>query len=289
MIYRFIQNHTGIHSVDKMARTLYIHRSAYYRWLNGSESRNIKKRAENRLIDQVKSIQEKTRFSYGTPRITDALNQMKDVSINHKVVARLLRENDLNRRTKRKFRHTTNSTHGLKKASNILNREFESGSPNQKWVSDFTYIRTTEGWLYLCVIIDLFSRKVVGWSTSKQIDTDLLLSSFWQAMDERKPKEGLIFHSDRGVQYCANRFKNVLKSRGITQSMSRKGNCWDNACAESFFKSLKGEWLLDVKFKTRKEAKELLFEYIELFYNRQRAHSFLNYETPEKFEAHFVA
>ena len=289
MIYMFIRNHKGIHSVDKMARTLKIHRSAYYRWLKGSENRAMKKRSEKTLIHKIKAIQEKTRFSYGAPRLTDALNRIEGISVNHKKVTRLLRENALNKRVKRKFRYTTNSNHAFKKASNILNREFTSYSPNQKWVSDFTYIWTAEGWLYLCVIIDLFSRKVVGWSTSKQIDTDLLLSSFWQAIDKRKPKKGLLFHSDRGVQYCANRFKNVLKSKGFIQSMSGKGNCWDNACAESFFKSLKGEWLLGVKFNTRKEAQELLFEYIEIFYNRQRAHSFLNYETPEKFEQHFVA
>ncbi len=289
MIYRFIRNHKGIHSVGKMAKTLKIHRSAYYRWLRHSTKRHFKKKAGTSLIHQIKTIQERTRFSYGSPRITKALNRIEGVSINHKKVARLLRENALNKRIKRKFRHTTNSNHALKNASNILKRDFESSSPNQKWVSDFTYIWTNEGWLYLCVIIDLFSRKVVGWSTSKQIDTDLLLSSFWQAMDIRKPNKGLLFHSDRGVQYCTNRFKNVLKSRGFIQSMSRKGNCWDNACAESFFKSLKGEWLLGVKFKTRKEAKELVFDYIELFYNRQRSHSYLNYETPETFEQNFMA
>jgi putative transposase len=289
VIYAFIRDHKGIHSVDKMARILQIHRSAYYRWLKGSESRTLKRRSENILIHEIKSIQEKTRFSYGEPRITDALNCIEGISINHKKVSRLLRENGLNKRVKRKFRHTTDSNHTFKKASNILNRKFSSDSPNQKWVSDFTYIWTNEGWLYLCVIIDLFSRKIVGWSTSQKIDTDLLLSSFWQAMDQRKPKNGLLFHSDRGVQYCANRFRNALESKEFIQSMSRKGNCWDNACAESFFKSLKGEWLLGAKFNTRKEAKELLFDYIEIFYNRQRSHSFLNYETPEKFELNFVA
>ncbi len=289
MIYTFIKDHKDIYSVEKMARTLKIHRSAYYRWLNNSDTRTTKKQAENTLIGKIRYIQKKVRFSYGAPRITDALNRIEGMSVNHKKVTRLLSENGLNKRCKRKFRHTTDSSHAFKKASNILNREFSSQSPNQKWVSDFTYIWTDEGWLYLCVIIDLFSRKVVGWSTSKQIDTDLLLSSFWQAMDKRKPKKAVLFHSDRGVQYCANRFVNVLKSNGFIQSMSRKGNCWDNACAESFFKSLKNEWLRGIKFKNRKEAHALLFEYIELFYNRQRSHSYLNYETPETFEQNFVA
>lgn len=289
MIYTFINDHKDIHSVEKMARTLKIHRSAYYRWITNSESRSTKKRTEVALISKIKTIQENVRYSYGAPRIKDALNDTEERPINHKRVTRILRQNDLNKRSKRKYKHTTNSKHTFKTVSNILNRNFKTSIPNQKWVSDFTYIWTNEGWLYLCVIIDLFSRKVVGWSTSKQIDTDLLLSSFWQAIYKRNPQEGLLFHSDRGVQYCATRFKNVLKSKGFIQSMSRKGNCWDNACAESFFKSLKNEWLLGVSFKTRNEAKEILFDYIEIFYNRQRTHSYLNYSSPEEFEYNFEA
>jgi transposase InsO family protein len=272
-----------------MARTLNVHRSAYYRWEHHSKKRRSLLTIEKSLISTIKRIQKKVKFTFGTPRITDALSKMDIDRVNHKRVSRLLSENGLNRKKKRHFRYTTHSNHKLNIAENILDREFTSSKPNQKWVSDFTYIRTKEGWLYLCVIIDLFSRKLVGWSTSKYIDTNLLLSAFWQAMDMRKPTKGLIFHSDRGVQYCSYRFVNVLKSNNFIQSMSRKGNCWDNACAESFFKSLKNEWLLDVDFNSRKEAKDLIFEYIELFYNRQRTHSFLNYSTPEEFEQKFVA
>jgi putative transposase len=289
MIYTFIRDHKGTYSVEKMARTLNIHRSAYYRWERNSDKRETILTSEKSLILNIKRIQKNVQYSYGTPRITDALNKMTINRVNHKRVSRLLSENGLNRKKKRYFRHTTHSNHTLNISENILDREFTSNEPNQKWVSDFTYIRTKEGWLYLCVIIDLFSRKVVGWSTSKHIDTNLLLSAFWQAMDVRKPTNDLIFHSDRGVQYCSYRFVNVLKSNNVVQSMSRKGNCWDNACAESFFKSLKNEWLLDVDFNSRNEAKNLIFEYIELFYNRQRTHSFLNYCTPEEFEQKFVA
>ncbi len=213
----------------------------------------------------------------------------KGTPINHKKVARLLRENGLNHRMKKKFRITTNSKHNHNVSPNLLNRDFSATAPNQKWVSDITYIWTAEGWIYLCVIIDLYSRKVVGWSVSSRIDTNLLLMAFWHAVQLRNPPKGLIFHSDRGSQYCSKRFRNALKSKLMLQSMSRKGDCWDNACAETFFKSIKTEWLYDEIFENRQEAKNVLFEYIEVFYNRQRKHSYLGYRTPDMYESKCVA
>ena len=288
MKYRFISNSSASFSVVKMADTFNIHRSSYYRWFKYSKERTRKQAEEAKLVGEIKAIQDKSRYSYGTPRVTKELKENK-LDTNHKKVARLLRENGLNHRMKKKFKITTDSKHKFQIAPNILNRDFKASAPNQKWVSDITYIWTAEGWLYLCVIIDLYSRKVVGWSVSTRINADLLLMAFWHAVSLRNPGKGLIFHSDRGSQYCSNRFRTVLKTLGMIQSMSRKGNCWDNACAETFFKSLKSEWIYDINFSSKQVAKNVLFEYIEIFYNRQRSHSFLGYNTPEGYELNSVA
>ena len=288
MKYRFISDNSDSFSVVEMAAIFKIRRSSYYKWLKSSKRRTEKQTKEVELVNEIKAIQDKSRYSYGTPRVTKELKK-KNLDTNHKKVARLLRENGLNHRMKKKFKITTDSKHKYQTAPNILNRDFEAFAPNQKWVSDITYIWTAEGWLYLCVIIDLYSRKVVGWSISTRINADLLLMAFWHAVRLRNPGRGLIFHSDRGSQYCSNRFRNALKRFGMIQSMSRKGNCWDNACAETFFKSLKSEWIYDINFSSRQDAKNVLFEYIEIFYNRQRSHSFLGYNTPEGYESNSVA
>ncbi len=288
MIYEFMKDHSDTYSVVKMAKVLEIHRNRYYHWLQTKDQRRVKQHKEDVLISRIKDIQKDARFSLGTPRITEELRNTGSPT-NHKKVARILRENALNHRMKKKFKVTTDSSHSFMVSPNILNRDFSANAPNKKWVSDITYIWTSEGWLYLCVIIDLYSRKVVGWATSSRIDTNLLLTAFWKAVLVRKPKKGLIFHSDRGSQYCSRKFRNTLKSLEFIQSMSRKGNCWDNACAESFFKSLKSEWLYDEIYKSRQEAKNELFEYIEVFYNLRRMHSAIGYETPANFELRRVA
>ncbi len=287
-MYQFMHDHSESFPVVKMADLFNIHRSRYYHWKKTFKERAQLRSEEEKLVCRIKKIQKDNRYSYGTPRITDALKKKK-VVVNHKKVARILRENSLNHRKKKRFRITTDSNHKLPVAPNLLNRDFTALLPNQKWVSDISYVWSAQGWLYLCVIIDLYSRKVVGWSTSSSINTDLLLRAFWQAVQRRKPGKGLLFHSDRGSQYCSHRFRNVLGFTGMIQSMSRKGNCWDNACAESFFKSLKTEWLYDQSFKTRKEAKDMLFEYIEVFYNRKRTHSSNGYESPESYESKCAA
>ena len=288
MKYQFILDNSETFPVGKMSVTLDVHRSSYYYWLKTSEKRNTKLNEEQKLVSEIEIIQEKSKYSYGTPRITDALKK-KNFDINHKKVARILHENKLNHRMKKKFKITTDSNHKFKASPHILKRDFTATAPNQKWVSDITYIWTAEGWLYLCVVLDLFSRKVVGWAVSSRIDKDLLLMAFWHAVQLRNPGKGLIFHSDRGSQYCSIRFRKALNSFGMVQSMSRKGNCWDNACAETFFKSLKSEWLYDENFTSRQEAKNVLFEYIEIFYNRQRSHSYLGYKSPEEYEIKSVA
>jgi len=286
MIYHFMLEKKNFHSVEKMAKTFNIHRSGFYRWEKNKNSNKVNQ--NEHLINEIKDIQKSVKYTYGSPRMTKKL-QKKGYIINHKRVAKLMKENSLNYKKKKRFKLTTDSAHNLKTAPNLLNRKFTVTKPNKVWVSDITYVWTQEGWLYLCVILDLFSRKVVGWSISNRIDTDLLLRAFWMAYYVRNPGKGLLFHSDRGSQYCSKRFRKTLNSLGNIQSMSRKGNCWDNACAESFFKSLKSEWLYDLCFKTRKEAKNILFEYIEIFYNRKRIHSALNYFTPEQVELKYVA
>ncbi len=288
MRYQFINDNSDEFPVKKMVKYLNINRSSYYNWQNHKDKRLKRKVREEKIIEEIKSIQEDTRYSYGTPTITKALENTEFQS-NHKKVARILRENGLNHKRKKKFKITTDSKHNYNISPNVLNRDFTADRPNQKWVSDFTYIWSSEGWVYLCVVIDLYSRKVVGWASSSRIDTDLLMMAFWHAVNLRNPPKGLIFHSDRGSQYCSNKFRNSLKSLGITQSMSRKGNCWDNACAESFFKSLKSDWIYDIRFDSRQEVKNVLFEYIEIFYNRKRLHSYLGFETPEQFEFKMVA
>ncbi len=288
MRYQFINDNSDNFPVKKMVKYLNINRSSYYNWQNHKDKRLKRKVREEKIIEEIKSIQEDTRYSYGTPTITKALENTEFQS-NHKKVARILRENGLNHKRKKKFKITTDSKHNYNISPNVLNRDFTADRPNQKWVSDFTYIWSSEGWVYLCVVIDLYSRKVVGWASSSRIDTDLLMMAFWHAVNLRNPPKGLIFHSDRGSQYCSNKFRNSLKSLGITQSMSRKGNCWDNACAESFFKSLKSDWIYDIRFDSRQEVKNVLFEYIEIFYNRKRLHSYLGFETPEQFEFKMVA
>lgn len=269
-----------------MAKLFGLQRSGYYRWKKRKPS--IKEKENEKLQKEILKIQNGSRYCYGVPRVTKSLRK-EGLRVNHKRVARIMKENDLNYRRKKKFKVTTDSNHQLGYSENILNRNFGVTKTDKVWASDITYLWTNEGWLYLCVIIDLCSKRVVGWSVSPRIDTELLLKAFWMAWYSRKPKEGLLFHSDRGVQYCSRRFRNVLKSIGITQSMSRKGNCWDNACSESFFKTLKTEWYYDILLKNRKEAKEQLFEYIEVFYNRKRLHSSLDYDTPVEYELKHAA
>jgi putative transposase len=272
--------------IEKMAELLGVQRSGYYRWINRKISN--KEKEDEDLKNEILKIQKENYYSYGVLRVTKCLSKCGK-QINHKRVARIMKKNDLNFRKKKKFKITTDSSHNLEYSENLLNRDFDVKEIDKVWASDITYLWTNEGWVYVCVIIDLCSKRIVGWSLSARIDTTLLLNAFWMAWYFRNPKDRLLFHSDRGVQYCSKRFRNVLKSFGIVQSMSRKGNCWDNACSESFFKTLKTEWFYDVLLRSRKEAKEKLFEYIEVFYNRKRLHSSLDYDSPVEYELKLAA
>lgn len=256
-------------------------RSGYYDWLKSSPSpRSIENQA---LGDKIESIFIDSRSTYGTRRIRKILLR-EGIKISRRRVGKLMKQKHLCCKTKRKFRHTTDSKHNLPIADNIIDRDFTATKPNQKFVGDITYIWTQEGWLYLAAVIDLFSRKVVGWSIRNNMKAPLVNDALLMAIWSRKPNKGLIWHTDRGSQYAAHSHREILITYGIIPSMSRKGNCWDNSVVESFFGSLKTELIHHCNFKTRAEAKQAIFEYIEVFYNRKRLHSANDYFSPEEYE-----
>jgi len=282
MKYQFMEQQRQYHRVEKMASVLGVSRGGYYAWRKREASRHAQK--DEKLVAEIRDIQENVaKYRYGSPRVTKELRR-RGHNVGHNRVARLMRANGLNVRLRKKFRVTTISGHKHEAAPNVVNREFRPQRPNQVWASDATYVATAEGWLYLFVIIDLHSRRVIGWAMSKSLATSTLLQAFWMAVARRGAPEGLIFHSDRGVQYASRSFRNVLRRKRFIQSMSRKGNCWDNACAESFFKSLKSELIGTTIYESREAAMKAIFEYIEVFYNRTRLHSTLDYRSPVEYE-----
>ena len=282
MKYRFIADHHQSHRVGKMADLLSVSRSGYYAWQAGDESARV--RRDRELTGQIKTIQQEVRHVYGSPRMTRELGR-RGSRVGHNHVARLMREGDLGARPKKRMRVTTRSRKGDQVAQNVLDRRFQVTAPDRVWVSDITYVATAEGWLYVCVVLDLYARRVVGWSMSSSLDTELALQAFMMAFLRRRPPKSLLFHSDRGVQYTSGAFCRALELRGIRQSMSRKGDCYDNACAEAFFKTLKTELTNRTFFRTRQEARAAIFEYVEAFYNRVRLHSAIGYVPPCEHEA----
>lgn len=265
--------------IEMMCRVLDVSRSGYYIWLKSEPSRRI---LENKnLTNQIRMIHEQSKQIYGSPRITEELNA-RNIKVSRPRVARLMRKANIKSVTKKKFVVTTYSKHKFALSPNLLNREFNPKRQGEVWVSDITYVRTLEGWLYLTVIIDLADRKVIGWSTSKTMKAADTVISAWNMAILNRPIMGqLIFHSDQGVQYACHEFRAVLrKAKTVIQSMSRKGNCWDNACAESFFKSIKTEWIYRFKYFNRKSASLSIFEYIATWYNTLRRHSSLGYLSP---------
>lgn len=262
-----------------MCRVLHVSRSGYYIWLKSEPSKRTIE--NNKLIEQIHLIHKQSKETYGSPRITKEL-RARYYLVSRPRVARLMKKAKIRSITKKKFVVTTFSKHGFALSPNLLNREFNPDQQGKVWVSDITYVRTMEGWLYLTVILDLADRKVIGWSTSKTMKAaDTIIPAWKMAVINRPLVRRLIFHSDQGVQYACNEFREVIRrEKFITQSMSRKGNCWDNACAESFFKSIKTEWIYRFKYKTIKSAALSIFEYIETWYNTCRRHSSLNYLSP---------
>ena len=277
MKYVFIRDHREAFPVDLMCRSLEVGSSGFYAWLKRPESPRCQE--NRRLLMEIKVVHEKSRKTYGSPRIHAELNETGHVCSRYRV-ARLMRQYGIVSKHKKKFRITTNSVHSYPVAENLLRRQFDVFRPGQCWVSDITYISTREGWLYLAITLDLFHRKVIGWAMGRWITRHLAIDALNMAIKNGCLESGLIHHSDRGVQYASNEFQALLKSNGIQCSMSRKGDCWDNAVAESFFHTLKVELIHGKIFNTRQEAKTTIFEYIEVFYNRQRRHSYLGFLSP---------
>jgi transposase InsO family protein len=281
MKYRVMSEHRGTHGVEKMAEVLGVARSGYYCWTAGGPSARAVE--EKELVEQIQVIQGEVSHRYGSPRMREELER-RGRHVGKKRVARIMRENELGPRPKRRFVLTTRSEKGQEVAENLLDRNFAVPAANRVWVSDITYVATSEGWMYLCTVLDLYSRRVVGWALSCDLSAELVLAAVAMAVIRRRPPRGLMFHSDRGVQYTSGQFKEIVGGHGFIQSMSRRGDCWDNACAETFFKTLRAELIRGKIYRSKEEAREEIFKYVEVFYNRKRLHSYLGYLTPTEYE-----
>lgn len=272
--------------VKLMCRLLQVSVSGYYEWLGRSPSKRAKETAI--LTEEIRKIFEAEKQRCGSIRITERIRKSgKKVGKNR--VARIMRNQGWRARGARKFKATTNSNHKLQTAPNLLEQKFEADYPNQKWVSDISYIWTEEGWLYLAVVLELYSRKVIGWAMEERMTASLVCAALEMALWRRKKPKGVIVHSDRGSQYCSGEYRTLLANNHLIYSMSKRGDCFDNAAMESWNGSLKVEAIHGERFKTRKEAKEHIFDYIEVYYNRQRLHSTLGYLSPVEFEEKKVA
>jgi putative transposase len=279
--FAFIAAEKATFPVRLLCRTLAVSRAGFYAWQKRPPA--ARARADERLGLEIATIHGESRRRYGCPRIHAEL-AARGCRTSRKRVARLMRTRGLAARRRRRFRVTTHSRHPFPIAPNVLARQFERVAPDQAWVTDITYIPTGEGWLYLAVILDLCSRFAVGWAMSERITDDLTLTALGMALARRRPPQGLLHHSDRGSQYASGDYQRVLAQHGIVCSMSRRGNCWDNAVAESFFATLKVELVHEAAWDTRTTARTELFDYIERFYNGQRRHSALGYLSPRAFE-----
>jgi putative transposase len=279
--YQFIKDNQKQFRISVMCCVLGVSRSGYYGWLKRPKS--AREAANDVLLEKITKEHKKSRQTYGCRRIHKQLLAMQE-SCSRNRVARLMRRNSLAAKTKRKFRATTNSKHDLPVAKNLLDRQFDVDMPNRVWVSDITYIPTEEGWLYLAAVMDLHSRRIVGWSMAERMTRELAIDALARAVRQRKPQPGLIHHSDRGVQYASLDYQSLLSRHGMICSMSRKGNCWDNAAMESFFGSLKTECTHHRRYHSRSEARRDIFFYMEVFYNQDRLHSTLGYRSPAQFE-----
>jgi transposase InsO family protein len=274
-------DHRGEFRVKLMSRVLGVSRSGYYAWLRRPQS--LRCYRNRQLLVEIRRIHLQSRRSYGSPRVTDEL-RAEGFMCNEKRVARLMREHGIRAKTVKKFRVTTDSKHNLPVAADLLQREFSAAGADRVWLGDITYVWTSEGWLYLAAVLDLYSRRIVGSAMSRRVDGELTLTALRQALGRRQPPAGLIHHSDQGKQYAAGDYQKLMRHHQLIGSMSRKGDCWDNAPMESFWATLKRELVYQEKFATREEAKMKIFEYIEVFYNCQRRHSSLGSVSPAEFE-----
>lgn len=277
-----IRAHTGRVPVRLMCRILALSPSGYYAWVARPESRRA---AENRrLVAEIRVIHAESRGTYGSPRVHATL-QAQGQRVGPHRVARLMRADRIRAKTVKKWRGTTDSAHPYPVVPNTLNRQFAVAKPNRVWAGDITYVWTAEGWLYLAVVLDLYSRRVIAWGMGSRLTQELAAAALTMAVAHRRPAHGVVHHTDRGSQYAATRYRELLAGHGLTASMSRRGNCWDNAVVESFFHTLKTEHVHHQRYRTREEARQDIFEWIEVFYNRVRRHSTLGYRSPAEFEA----
>jgi transposase InsO family protein len=281
MRYEFIEGHRQQWPTRLMCQVLDVSTGGYYRWRSRPPS--ARQERDEALVAEIKVIHQEVKARYGSPRIhAELVARGHSCCVN--TVAKLMSRAGVAAKTGRKFRCTTDSNHDHPVAENVVARQFEPEAPDRVWTADITYIPTREGWLYLAAVEDLYSRQVVGWSMSERIDSRLVVDALEMAVSRRLPGEGLVAHSDRGSQYASEHYRRVLSGQGITCSMSRRANCWDNAPMESFFASLKKELVHDEDYQTRQEARASIFEYIEVFYNRVRRHSSLGYRSPIEYE-----
>lgn len=280
--YAWVKEHQKSFSITLICKILKLNRSAYYHWVKKG---CIVNKVDEQLNKLVKEIFITSRETYGTRRLKEVLIQRYGLVVSKRRIGKIMSFLNLKTKMKRKFKViTTTSNHNFDIAPNRINRDFYSSNPNDKYVGDITYIKTKQGTMYLATVIDLYSRKVVGWSMDDTMKVSLVNDALLMAIKRRNPSKGLIWHTDRGSQYASYEHKDLLKKYGIIQSMSRKGDCWDNAVSESFFHSLKTELIYHEDFKTKAQANEMIFEYIEIFYNRKRLHSYNNYLSPSEFE-----
>ena len=281
MKYALIKELKAEHQVSRLCRNFGVSTSGYYDWLDRPKS--ARQQRDEELKVQIKQSFFDSHEIYGVPRIHEDLKDQGE-KVGKKRVARLMKEEALAARSIKAFKKTTVSNPNRPVADNLLQQDFQATAPNQRWVTDITYIRTEEGWLYLAAIMDLYSRAIVGWAMDKQMTVNLVCSALMMGLSRRKVTSGLLLHSDRGVQYTAVDYQQQLTDHGIVCSMSGTGNCYDNAAMESFFHSLKTEWVHHNKYQTREQAKASVFEYIEMFYNRKRRHSYIGQLAPMQFE-----
>lgn len=281
MKYAWMEEQRNAYALADMCAVLGVSISGYRAWKRGGTP-DRKRLTDVQMLAVIRAIHAELKGAYGSPRMVRELRK-RGFTAGKERIERLMRENGIRARHKRRYRITTDSKHGLPVAENLLDRNFTPTAPNQVWTSDITYLWTDEGWLYLAVVLDLFNREVIGWSLKSRMASDIVTDALTMAWFRRRPEPGVMHHSDRGSQYASYAFQNKLKEFGMTCSMSRKGNCWDNSSTESWFNSFKNERYHGVRYATHAEMRAVAFEYIEVFYNRTRQHSTLNYQSPMQY------
>jgi putative transposase len=281
--YAWIDSQRDAYARETLCEALGVSPSGWVSWKRGGGRQ--KRLSDAQLLMLIRAVHAETKGAYGSPRVFREL-KARGVPVSRERIARLMRKNDIRARHKRRYKATTDSRHDSPVAPNLLDRNFEPTRPDQTWTTDITFIPTNEGWLYLAVVMDLYTRMIVGWAMDARMTRELVINALRMAYFRRKPKPGLMHHSDRGSQYCSADYQALLRGYGMLASMSRKGNCWDNAPMESFFNSLKNERTHTQRYATREEARRDTFEYIEAFYNRSRRHSALGYVSPAQ---HYAA